>query len=82
MTLYAHNQQLLKTVGDWVVPGENIALVGDTGGQAQTGLYFEIRYKGRPANPQTWLVASRYIHKEYQPITVEPGSFDNMMSSD
>ena len=55
MTLYAHNQELLKTVGDWVLPGENIALVGDSGGQPRSGLYFEIRYKGRPSNPQVWL---------------------------
>ncbi len=57
MTLYAHNQQLLKTVGDWVVPGEQIALVGDSGGQSESGLYFEIRYKGRPSNPQAWLAS-------------------------
>ncbi|MCL6269207.1 peptidoglycan DD-metalloendopeptidase family protein [Sansalvadorimonas sp. 2012CJ34-2] len=55
MTLYAHNQELLKTVGDWVLPGEKIALVGDSGGQPRAGLYFEIRYKGRPSNPQAWL---------------------------
>ena len=59
MTLYAHNQELLKTEGDWVLPGEQIARVGDSGGQPQSGLYFEIRHKGRPSNPMVWLVASR-----------------------
>ncbi|MTI15016.1 murein hydrolase activator EnvC family protein [Sansalvadorimonas verongulae] len=59
MTLYAHTQDMLKTEGDWVLPGETIALVGDSGGQTQPGLYFEIRYKGKPSNPARWLVASR-----------------------
>ncbi|CAM3435307.1 peptidoglycan DD-metalloendopeptidase family protein [Parendozoicomonas haliclonae] len=55
MTLYAHNQELLKAEGDWVLPGERIALAGNSGGQPQTGLYFEVRHKGRPANPMAWL---------------------------
>ncbi len=58
MTLYAHNQELLKTEGDWVLPGEQIALTGDSGGQSQAGLYFEIRHEGRPSDPSAWLVAS------------------------
>ena len=59
MTLYAHTQEMMKTEGDWVLPGETIALVGDSGGQPQAGLYFEVRYKGKPSNPMAWLVASR-----------------------
>ncbi|WP_281647238.1 peptidoglycan DD-metalloendopeptidase family protein [Parendozoicomonas sp. Alg238-R29] len=59
MTLYAHNQDMMKTVGDWVLPGEAIARVGNSGGQPHSGLYFEVRYKGKPSNPMTWLVASR-----------------------
>ena len=55
MTLYGHNQDLLKEVGEWVAPGEPIAHVGDSGGQANAGLYFEIRKDGRPVNPQNWL---------------------------
>lgn len=54
MTLYGHNQSLFKEVGDWVEPGEVIASVGDTGGMAKTGLYFELRHKGEPQNPQNW----------------------------
>ncbi len=55
MSLYAHNQTLLKEIGDWVSSGETIATIGNSGGQQQTGLYFEIRHKGRPQNPQPWL---------------------------
>jgi len=55
MSLYGHNEALLKEPGDWVEPGEPIAQVGDTGGQARAGLYFEIRFKGEPVNPHPWI---------------------------
>jgi septal ring factor EnvC (AmiA/AmiB activator) len=55
MSLYGHNQALLKEPGDWVSPGETIAQVGDTGGQARPALYFEIRAKGEPQNPHDWI---------------------------
>jgi septal ring factor EnvC (AmiA/AmiB activator) len=55
MTLYGHNEALLKESGDWVEPGELIAQVGDTGGQASSGLYFEIRQNGEPVDPNRWL---------------------------
>lgn len=54
MSLYAHNQTLLKSVGDRVETGEPIALVGQSGGQAQSGLYFEIRHRGKAVNPKRW----------------------------
>lgn len=55
MTLYGHNQSLYREVGDWVRAGEVIATVGATGGQARSGLYFEVRAGGEPVNPLTWL---------------------------
>ena len=55
MSLYGHNEALLKESGDWVEPGEPIAQVGDTGGQARPGLYFEIRLNGEPVNPNAWM---------------------------
>ncbi len=54
LSLYAHNQSLLRSEGDWVRGGEGIATVGNSGGQRQAGLYFEIRYKGRPTDPRNW----------------------------
>ncbi|CAA0078589.1 Murein hydrolase activator EnvC [Zhongshania aliphaticivorans] len=54
LSLYAHNQSLLRTEGDWVKGGEAVATVGNSGGQRQAGLYFEIRYKGRPTDPNRW----------------------------
>ena len=55
MSLYGHNEALLKASGDWVVPGDVIAHVGDSGGQAQTALYFEIRRDGEPIDPRPWM---------------------------
>ncbi len=54
MSLYGHNQMVYRETGDWVIAGEMIAAVGDTGGQSRPGLYFEIRIDGTPADPQLW----------------------------
>jgi septal ring factor EnvC (AmiA/AmiB activator) len=54
LSLYAHNQSLLRDTGEWVQPGDAIATVGDSGGQASSGLYFEIRHNGQPVNPALW----------------------------
>jgi septal ring factor EnvC (AmiA/AmiB activator) len=54
MSLYAHNQTLLKSVGDRVEIGEPIALIGQSGGLEQPGLYFEIRHQGKALNPKLW----------------------------
>ncbi|MCL6415006.1 peptidoglycan DD-metalloendopeptidase family protein [Aestuariirhabdus sp. Z084] len=51
LSLYAHNRSLLKDMGEWVNAGEQIATVGNSGGQQRNGLYFEVRYRGKPQNP-------------------------------
>ena len=55
MSLYAHNEELVKDTGDWVLSNETIARAGDTGGLDKPALYFEIRKKGQPADPKKWL---------------------------
>ena len=55
MTLYGYNETILKNAGDWVAPGDVIATVGDSGGQAESGLYFEIRRGTQPLNPRRWV---------------------------
>ena len=55
MSLYGHNDALLKEPGDWVRPGEPIAEVGTTGGRRDAALYFEIRHRGEPVNPRAWI---------------------------
>jgi len=54
MSLYGYNQTLYKGVGDWVKAGDIVAAVGSSGGQDQSGVYFEIRHNGKPANPSQW----------------------------
>jgi septal ring factor EnvC (AmiA/AmiB activator) len=54
MTLYGHNQSLFKEAGDWVDVSEPVALVGSSGGRDQSGVYFGIRYQGRPVDPAKW----------------------------
>ena len=54
MTLYGHNQSLFKETGDWVEAGEPIATVGNSGGREQSGVYFGIRYQGKPVDPGQW----------------------------
>ena len=55
MSLYGHNESLLKETGEWVAPGEVIARVGSSGGAAEPALYFEIRSGGTPVNPANWI---------------------------
>ena len=54
LSLYGHNQSLLKRAGDIVKAGDAISTVGDSGGQDNAGLYFAIRQQGRPSDPAQW----------------------------
>ncbi|HET7203928.1 MAG TPA: peptidoglycan DD-metalloendopeptidase family protein [Steroidobacteraceae bacterium] len=55
MSLYGHNEDLFRKVGDPVAVGDVIGSVGDTGGHAQPALYFEVRRGRTPVDPQIWL---------------------------
>ncbi len=65
LSLYGHNQALLKEVGEWVGPDEVVALSGTAPGTDIAGdraadggrLYFALRRNGKPLNPSPWLVA-------------------------
>jgi len=54
LSLYGHNQSLLKNAGDVVDAGEAIATVGSSGGQDDSALYFAIRQQGRATDPAQW----------------------------
>lgn len=54
LSLYGHNQSLLKNAGDVVKSGEAISTVGNSGGQDTAALYFAIRQQGRPSDPTQW----------------------------
>ncbi|WP_425501730.1 murein hydrolase activator EnvC family protein [Pseudoxanthomonas koreensis] len=55
MSLYAHNESLLRDAGDRVRRGEAVARVGSSGGHGRPALYFELRRNGQPVDPATWL---------------------------
>jgi septal ring factor EnvC (AmiA/AmiB activator) len=55
MTLYGNVDVLHKQVGDWVESGEVIAGAGNSGGKKDTGVYFEVRHKGQPKDPISWV---------------------------
>ena len=55
MSLYAHNESLLRDAGATVKRGDPVARVGKSGGQDIPALYFELRRNGQPVDPSTWL---------------------------
>ncbi|MEW6165259.1 MAG: peptidoglycan DD-metalloendopeptidase family protein [Pseudomonadota bacterium] len=55
MSVYGNNQALLADVGQKVGAGATVATVGASGGQPESGLYFELRHQGRAFDPARWL---------------------------
>jgi len=55
LSIYANNESLLKQVGQSVAIGEPIATTGASGGNEETGLYFELRHLGRAFDPLRWV---------------------------
>jgi septal ring factor EnvC (AmiA/AmiB activator) len=58
-TLYAHVADILVKEGEDVRQGHRIGTVGDTGSLAGPRLYFEVRYQGKPQDPEQWLRQQR-----------------------
>ena len=55
MSLYGNNETLYKQVGDLLRGGDTIAAVGNSGGNEDSGLYFELRHQGNPLDPMKWI---------------------------
>jgi len=55
LSLYGHNDELFRKVGEPVSAGDVIGSVGDSGGNDQSALYFEVRRGREPVNPEIWL---------------------------
>ncbi len=55
LTIYGDNEALLKQVGDTVAAGDVVTTVGNSGGNPDSGLYFEIRYRGKAVDPLSWV---------------------------
>lgn len=54
LSIYGNNESLLKQVGQAIKGGETIATVGNSGGNPESGLYFELRHQGQPIDPMKW----------------------------
>jgi septal ring factor EnvC (AmiA/AmiB activator) len=68
MSIYGHNEALLKETGEWVATGEVIALSGNSGGRNESVLYFAIRHNGRPQDPAGWCGGSARQGRLNHPI--------------
>ena len=55
LSIYANNEAVLRRVGDAVHAGDVVATVGASGGNEASGLYFELRHRGRAFDPGPWL---------------------------
>ena len=55
LTIYGNNQSLFRQVGDTVKSGEVVAAVGNSGGNPESGLYFELRQQGLAVDPLKWI---------------------------
>ena len=55
LTIYGNNEALLKQVGEAVRTGDAVATVGNSGGNPDSGLYFEIRHQGKAFDPMRWV---------------------------
>lgn len=55
LSIYGNNEALLKQTGDSIRGGDTIASVGNSGGNPESGLYFELRHQGQPLDPLKWV---------------------------
>ncbi len=55
MSLYGNNETLYKQVGDILRGGDTVAAVGNSGGNENSGVYFELRHRGVPLDPINWI---------------------------
>ena len=55
LSIYANNDVVLRRTGETVQAGELVARAGNSSGDDQTGLYFELRFRGRPFDPTPWI---------------------------
>ena len=54
LSIYGNNDALLKQVGQTIRGGDVIATAGNSGGNPESGLYFELRHQGHPIDPMKW----------------------------
>jgi murein hydrolase activator len=81
MTLYGHNEALLREVGEWVATGDPIALSGKSGGRQEPVLYFAIRHNGRPQDPAVWCATQGHYDQRSSRVWPSPGFLGLMARS-
>jgi len=55
LSIYANNGSLAGTAGAAITAGQVIATAGNSGGNPDSGLYFELRHQGRAFDPLKWI---------------------------
>jgi septal ring factor EnvC (AmiA/AmiB activator) len=55
-SVYGNNESLLAAVGAAVKGGQAVGTVGNSGGNPESGLYFELRHRGLAFDPMKWSV--------------------------
>ncbi len=61
MSLYGNNEALYKAAGEMVDAAEPVAIAGNSGGNLESGLYFELRFQSKPLNPADWLKLNKSL---------------------
>ncbi|MBF0463847.1 MAG: peptidoglycan DD-metalloendopeptidase family protein [Nitrospirae bacterium] len=54
-TVYANLSSIAQKQGEYVKKGDMLGIAGASGVLNATGIYFEVRYKGKPVDPMQWL---------------------------
>ncbi len=54
LTIYGNTESVLKAVGERIRAGDVVATAGASGGNPESGLYFEVRHEGKPFDPLKW----------------------------
>jgi septal ring factor EnvC (AmiA/AmiB activator) len=53
VSIYGQNEVLLRDIGEWVAPGDELAQLAGDGGRK--GLYFALSHAGKPIDPKQWM---------------------------
>ena len=61
---YAHMRSISVKVGDEVVIGDKVGIMGSSGRSTGRHLHFEVRFQGNTYDPEKFLKAGQHVYKE------------------